>query len=351
MSARWGSLCKYLMSNHMNLLESIHSPHRGAENLNFCFRMRSGSCGYAAQQRPLPVRLFDPILPEAWYILHVFQSKCYDWILALFTSDHFMGIKKKKNPPKTISKIILVHSPGMLYNKSIINEDIRSDLHFPPPRWFSSVPTAPPPQLPLTTLLSLLSLTDSPLASPSSSPQEGEADGGSGKIRWAEDGGGEAVRERGSHMSGGRLIDGGRTTEEKKGARKRGWSNDGGEMTAGSWTEEQQGRGRGMQEEKPHMQLWRKNLSINLNVWYVLLWELCACVLCDHNSTSALRVDIVIVLHPKTWEIKRLHTHTHTHTHTRAGPTHACAHGCQPTYAFSLACSRHARMLLNTLNT
>lgn len=223
MSARWGRLCKYLMSNRMNFLEILPSPHREAEHLNFCFRMRSGSCGYAAQQRPLPARLFDPILPDAWYILHVFQSKYYEWISGYWHYSHQIGDKKKKKTQKTISKIILVHSPGMLYNKSIINEDIRSDLHFPPPHWFSSVP--PPLSYLSLRFFSLLSLTDSLLSSPSSSPQEGEADGGSGKIRWAEDedgdgGDGKQLGKGGHTCQGGEWLmdyEGGEKRSKKEG--------------------------------------------------------------------------------------------------------------------------------------
>lgn len=38
--------------------------------------------------------------------------------------------EEEQNREQTISKIILVDSTGMLYNESIINEDIHWDLHF-----------------------------------------------------------------------------------------------------------------------------------------------------------------------------------------------------------------------------
>lgn len=79
-----------------------------------------------------------------------------------------------------------------------------------------------------------------PTSSPSYSPQEGEADGGSGKIQWGEDEGrdgsvGDQVR-KGGHKCWGSQIDGEGTMEEKKRARQwlsgetmiKWWGEDGG---------------------------------------------------------------------------------------------------------------------------
>lgn len=69
-----------------------------------------------------------------------------------------------------------------------------------------SHPSPPPLSYLSLRFFSLLSLTDSLLSSPSSSPQEGEADGGSGKIRWAED-------EDGDGGDGKQLGKGGHTCQ------------------------------------------------------------------------------------------------------------------------------------------
>lgn len=141
--------------------------------------------------KALPATVFDPILPDTWYIISVYfntnsLNECLDICMIQsrpFCRESNRSKNKKKKEEETykdqtISKIILVHSPDMLCDERIINEDKCWDLHIPPS---SPLSLPPPPQLPL--IFFFLAIIPQSSLFLTSSPQEGEADGGSGKIR------------------------------------------------------------------------------------------------------------------------------------------------------------------------
>lgn len=174
----------------------------------------------------------------------------------------------------------------------------------------------PPPQLFL-----ILSGYHPPtlLSSQSCSPQEGEADGGSGKIRWGEDEEEEledrgAGEEKGSQMLGWGMGVMEEKWERESGRRERRWSNDEGKMMAGELEAGAAGRGEGMAvQERSFLLYGAMRKARRAPAWYVSLWESFAYMLSVSNMTHKFKGDMAAVQSThnivKTWLDQLMHVH------------------------------------------